>query len=363
MPNVDAPLALAMVNNGISATMVRNAFQQDGYEIGQTVLVKQRRVNVPWADACKEVIEFTSAPSLTMLGQVNQIGFYRHLLKRIRPLLKAGTIRDIYFPNIDNLINNHIVQRKRLGRLAGNPRISVVAEGLMNYQNITQKDRAGWRWMIKPTLAAMMGLHYKQPAGHLSGAFEAEVQRIFAYSDVGLFAPADKVVVLPYPQVRPSVPPRQDTALVVMTGIAQWMTPEAFQHFKHGFATWLNAQNFRQIFTKAHPHYPSGGIEELLDRSEPLGDRRGLEEMAGEIPASTVIGYCTTGLVTLKLMRPDLHVVDWGSDYYCEHAYHGDRSVIAPLQGAGVQIVNMNDPSNIDEYIRANAMPHWASEA
>lgn len=336
-----APLALVFITNGISATMARGALAHDGYPLSRTVLVKQRKVDIDWAGECAQVIEFTRKPSLTLLGQVNQIGFYGRLLRAIRGLLDGGTLRDIYLPNIDNLVNNHILQMKRRKRLPGGPRLSVIAEGLMNYQDITDKDRAGWRWKIKPALSRLMRLRYAKPSAHLSGAFEPEVARVFAYSDTGLMAPADKVSIIAYPQVTPIAAARADTALVVMTGIAQWMTPEAFDAFKSGFAQWVNAQGFAQVLVKPHPHYPSGGVEALIERSAPLGDPRRLEDMAAEIPAQTVIGYCTTGLITLKLIRPDLDFIDWGSDYYCEHAYHGDRSVIAPLRGAGIRLVEM----------------------
>ncbi|WP_336963512.1 hypothetical protein [Sphingobium aquiterrae] len=336
-----APLALVFITNGISATMARGALAQDGYPLSRTVLVKQRKVDIDWAGDCAQVIEFTRKPSLTMLGQVNQIGFYRQLLHGIRRLLGQGTLRDIYLPNIDNLVNNHILQAKRKGRLPGDPRLSVIAEGLMNYQDITDKDRAGWRWAIKPTLARLMRLRYTKPDNHLSGAFEPEIARVFAYSATGLMAPPAKTAIIAFPQVTPSIAPDPGTALVVMTGIAQWMTAEAFDAFKYAFAKWVNEQQFARVLVKPHPHYPSGGVEALIERSAPLGDPRRLEDMAAEIPAQTVIGYCTTGLITLKLIRPDLDFIDWGSDYYCEHAYHGDRSVIAPLRSAGIRLVEM----------------------
>jgi hypothetical protein len=335
------PLALVLITNGISATMARGALERDGYPLSRTVLVKQRHVDIGWAEECAQVIAFTRKPSLTLLGQVNQIGFYRRLLGRIRSLLRQGTLRDIYLPNVDNLVNNHILQSKRLGRLPGSPRLSVIAEGLMNYQDIGEQDRARWRWAIKPALARLMRLRYRQPEGHLSGAFEPDVERVFAYSGTGLMAPPAKVSIIAYPRVAPAVAPDPKAALLVMTGIAQWMTAEAFERFRRAFAAWMNAQGFTRVLVKPHPHYPSGGVEALIDRAAPLDDPRRLEEMAADIPAQTIVGYCTTGLITLKLIRPDLDFIDWGSNYYCEHAYHGDRSVIGPLRSAGITLIDM----------------------
>ena len=46
-----------------------------------------------------------------------------------------------------------------------------------------------------------------------------------------------------------------------------------------------------------------------------------------------------TGLVTLKLLRPDLRCVDYGTRFYCERAYFGDLSVEELMRTAGVEIV------------------------
>jgi hypothetical protein len=332
---------MMFVTNGISAEMGRAAATRDGYTLADVVLVKQRNVALDWENDCAEVIAFTGVAHLNLLGQVNQIGFYRNLLSRMRALLRGGTLTDIYLPNVDNLVNNHILCSSQLGLLPGTPRVSIIAEGLMNYQDIDVRDRAGWRWRIKPLLAYIMGLRYQQPTGHLSGAYEPAIARVFSYSDIGLKAPPERITIVPYPRVEPTEAAAPDVALLVMTGIAQWMTAEAFAQFKEAFVTWLNAQGFSKVLVKPHPNYPGGGIEEAIDRAEPLGDPRRLEALAASMPAATVIGYCSTGLVTTKMQRPDLRVIDWGSDFYCEHAYHGDRSVVAVFESAGVEIVEM----------------------
>ena len=82
-------------------------------------------------------------------------------------------------------------------------------------------------------------------------------------------------------------------------------------------------------------------IEELLERYEEVGSGLTTEEMAADLEAGTIIGTCCTALVTLKLIRPDLKCIDFGSDYYCEHAYHGDNSVKTLLSATGVTLVQM----------------------
>ena len=73
----------------------------------------------------------------------------------------------------------------------------------MNYQDIGLKDRASWRWRTKPAIARALGLKYIQPETHLSGAFEPDVKRVFAYSTKGLQSPPNKAIELPFPPVCP----------------------------------------------------------------------------------------------------------------------------------------------------------------
>ena len=129
--------------------------------------------------------------------------------------------------------------------------------------------------------------------------------------------------------------------MIVLNGIAQWMTVEAFATFKQSFGSWVRAQGYRRILVKRHPIYDSGGIEAILPPHEIVSDVRNLEQMAVDITASTIVGYCTTGLMTLKLLRPDLKCIDWGSDFYCRHAYHGDYSIVPVLQLSGVEIARL----------------------
>ncbi|MFN0069113.1 MAG: hypothetical protein ACKVYV_15940, partial [Limisphaerales bacterium] len=91
---------------------------------------------------------------------------------------------------------------------------------------------------------------------------------------------------------------------------------------------------------KPHPNYPPSEYQrKLLEPYELVTERGSVEELAGKLDAATVVGTCTTALFTLKLMRPGLRCVDFGSDVYVPHAYFGDDSVVKTLAGVGVEIV------------------------
>jgi hypothetical protein len=328
--------AIAMVSNSISATTLRAALDRDGYALKEVALVEQRRMNLDWGSNCAEVVPYDGKVSLRLLGQVKTLRHYIRGSARLKAWLRTGGIQDIYIVNNDNLFSAHVLQ---FVRRHGRPRLSVVAEGIMNYQEIGLKDRASWRWRVKPLIARALGLSYSIPTTHLSGAFEPEVKRVFSYSATELKAPPEKIVEIPFTPVQPNKIPDPGAALLILNGIQQWMTHESFEVFKTRFGEWIHAQGFTKIYVKQHPVYDAGGMEKVLPPHEIVTDKRNVEQLAPDIPAGTVIGYCTTALVTLKLLRPDLRCIDWGNDHYCVHAYHGDFSVVPVLRSAGIELI------------------------
>jgi len=331
---------IVFITNAISAELAKRVLEADKVPFGEVGLIVGRNIVVPWADDCAEVVHYGVAASLKLAGQIRTLGFYRNGSAAVRRWLAAGEVREIYLANIDNLLTNHMLQWLRHG---GKAKLTVLSEGLMNYQVIGIDDRAGWRWQVKPFVAALLGLNYAIPKQHLSGAFEPECGRVIAFAAPHIQAPPEKVQVLPFDIITPTEPPELGTVLVVITGIAQWMTVEAFERFADAFGAWFRTLNAKRVLVKFHPHYPSGGIENRLGPFETVTDKRSVEGMAADINAEAVVGFCTTALVTLKLRRPDIRCVDFGNDFYCEYAYHGDRSVVAFLAASGIEIVEMGE--------------------
>lgn len=333
--------AIAYVSNGISAAMVKAALVADGHAYSNVVIISSRRIQVthPWVHQCAEFIEFSKVPSLRVLGQINTLGFYRRAVSAVKCYCKSAGLRDIYIAGSDNLVGNHLI---RWAERNADVRLTVVAEGFLNYQDILPHHRAWWRWAVKPMASVIMGLRYEKPFSHISGSYEPRTDRVISYSSQGLKAPLEKTVVVPFPRVEPVVTADAGTVLILLTGIAQWMRSDDFAVFKNAFGEWVQGLNAAKILVKRHPNYPSGGIEWAVGDFEYFEDRRGVEALAAEIPAKTIIGFCTTALATLKLMRPDLECIDFGSEFYCEKAYHGDRSIIGVLEAGGVKIVNFN---------------------
>jgi hypothetical protein len=122
------------------------------------------------------------------------------------------------------------------------------------------------------------------------------------------------------------------------------MEPARQEIFARAFVAWVEGSGYRKIQVKKHPRASGGMIEALLERYEEVGSGLTAEEMATNLEAGTIIGTCSTALVTLKLIRPDLKCIDYGSDYYCEYAHHGDKSVKTLLSAAGVTLVHMAAP-------------------
>ena len=196
-----------MINNSICADMAAKWLECAGIDTSRVALILLRQVSVEWAKHCAEVIRYPVKPAATLWGQRHVTGFYARASARLRYHLSAGHLRYVLLPNNDNLLTNHVfrwteaLEKQRIRPLP--PDIIVVAEGIMNYQQIGIANRAAWRWAVKRIIARVLGLRYQLPDGHLSGAFEQTTRQVVAFASEGLVAPTDKQLILPYPKVKP----------------------------------------------------------------------------------------------------------------------------------------------------------------
>jgi hypothetical protein len=342
--------SIVVINNSISAELVRQDLLARGRRLDQTALILLRDVREPWMDECAIVLRYPGRPSQSLIGQLRFMRFYRAAARLLRRLQCDASVRDIYLVNNDNLVTSHLLS---WAETDGAAIVTVAAEGLMNYQEIGLANRASWRWWTKPIVARALGFRYRQPRGHLSGAFEPRVDRVVSFSAEGLKAPPKKVVVRKFGERSPLRESDPSVALVVLTGLNQWMDEARFVPFAHAFVDWVKGAGFRKILVKKHPRVSAGLMEELLADHEEVGRDRAAEDMAADLEAGTIVGACCTALVTLKLVRPDLKCIDFGSDYYIEHAYRGDDSIKTLLLAAGVSLVQMPVDTPIEN--RSNA--------
>lgn len=338
MTAVSSVTTVIVINNAISAELTRQDLLNRAIPLNSVAVITLRDVSESWLEQCAIVLPYPGRPAHGPLGQWRFIGYYRSAARLLRRLARHESIRDIYLVNNENLITAHLLN---LAESRPTVSVSVVAEGIMNFQEIGVANRAGWRWRVKPAIAYLLAFRYRRPQGHLSGSFEPRVSRVVSFASDGLKAPPEKVVLRNFPAIVPLRQSDPEFALVVLTGLNQWMEPAEFEVFARAFVAWVENSGFRKIQVKKHPRVSAGLIEELLAHYEEVGVGRTTEEMAADLEAGTVIGTCCTALVTLKLIRPDVQCIDFGSDYYSEHAYHGDGSVKTLLSATGVGLVQM----------------------
>lgn len=337
---------LVFVNNPISGMMAEATLEQDGLSPRDAVLFLMRQPPPqPWFEQCGEVIRYPAKASLTLLGQTRFVPFYFSAARRLREFLNREDVTGSYIVNSDNLLTNHILNFARK-----NPthRVTVLAEGLMNYQDIRTKNRAWWRAATKPLIASGLGLQYVEPTTHLSGAFDPAVSRVVSFAEPGLKAPPEIATIVPLKAAQPVKQADPGTVMYVETALWQWMSEERFRPFAEAFAAWLKRLAPKKLLVKPHPNYPASAyLRSLLPPFEIVTDRRSIEEMAPEMEAGTVVGTCCTGLITLRLIRPDLRAIDFGSDHYLEHAYHGDTSVRELMLATGVELALMSQDASV----------------
>ncbi len=327
---------LVFINNEISLRMAEAALRERGIGYDRVALFLTRTVRAPWIGQCAVVVDYGRKPSFSLAGQLGLIGYFRRSSSLLRRLLKSGRIKTVMLINNDNPLTNHVFA---VARAHPEMEIAVLAEGIMNFQDIQLKNRDSWRTLLKPALATALGLKWREPTGHLSGAFEPETQSVYSFSSAGVYAPPEKVRVVQFAAIKPTAPPDPDAALIVMTGLHLWMTEEAYAEFSRRFMAWLATLPYKRIVVKRHPRASEGPLFAQLQDYPVVGEGVSIEDMAGDLEVGTVIGFCCTGLVTLRMLRPDIECLDFGSDFYCDAAYFGDTSVQRLLTSVGVKLV------------------------
>jgi hypothetical protein len=333
--------AVVVINTAISAELTRQDLVAREISLSSVALILLRDISEPWMEQCAIVLRYPTKPAHELLEQWRFFGFYQTAARILRYLEKDENLREIYLVNNDNLISTHLIS---VAECRPTISVTVVAEGTMNFQEISIANRAGWRWRVKPVIARLFGFRYREPRDHLSGAFEPRVTRVVTFAVEGLKAPRDKIVLRQFQAIRPLRQSDPKVALVMLTNWDTCLEPAIDELFVRTFVGWVEGSGYRKIQVKRHPRWPGGRMEALLEGYEEVGSGLSAEEMAANLEAGTIIGTCCTALVSLKLIRPDLNCIDYGSDFYCEHGYHGDYSLKTLLSASGVTLVQMAAP-------------------
>lgn len=328
--------SILFLSNALSARMAHAALELDGVSSEECAVFTGRRFASPWLGEVGLLEPYPSAPAFTLAGQHRFVQYYARSARVLRNLLEFQSIRRIYLSNSDNLLSAHM-----LAWAAEHPEVdvTVLVEGLMNFQDITLRNRAAWRGRTKAVMSRLLGLTWTAPETHLSGAFEPVVARVLSFSGVGLQAPEEKVRIVRFDPVEARTVPNPNGAIIAQTGLWQWMNDDDRRVFADRFVDWVHAQGFDPLFVKPHPNYDTSFLERRLPRHERIGEGRILEDMAAELPAATVVSTNCTALVTLRMLRPDIRCIDYGWDFYCPRAYFGDTGVVRLLHSADVETV------------------------
>jgi hypothetical protein len=333
---IDGIDTLVFVNNALSARLADDDLVRRGIPRRHVGLFVLRQLHADWFDDCGWVLRYDRPTAHSVVRQLGATGFYLRASRALRALLGSGGIRRVYLVNNDNLLTNHVLEWARRVR---DCEVVVVAEGLMNFQDIRLRNRQAWRSHAKAVAAPLLGLSWDPPPTHLSGAYDPRVNRVLTFERRGLKAPDEKIEEHRLSPLAPPSDKDDRTVLIALSGIWQWITPEEDEALSRGFVEWLARQCFERVIAKPHPNVTGGALERLLRPHERLDSTESLEDLAGRITAGTVAGICCTALVTLKQLRPDLRCVDYGGDFYCERGYFGDKSVHALMRAAGVEAV------------------------
>ncbi len=334
------PPVLALVNNHISLTMLQADLSAKGIDTHEVGLVALRRLESDCSDFAY-VLEHPGTRSLASSSawwawRISE--FYVRASRLVRSAVDSDNIRFAYVVNQDNVLCRHIISKA-----GASVEVTVLAEGLMNFFDVVPESIAASRGLVKSLMACVLRLHYSAPVGHLSGSFLDRTDRVVSFASEGLAAPQAKVTVHPWPGKCSSVPSnKRRAALLLHTGLCEMMSKNDYLRFATDFAAWLQSQGFREVLQKRHPRKPDPVIESLLEGfpGRFIGDGP-IEAQICDLDIDAVISFGSTALLTAKLMRPELKVLDVGGNRYVPAVYGSGPGAKPLFDSVGVKSVDL----------------------
>jgi len=328
-------MTIAFVNNEISYKVLLGVLKTKQLEIKTVALFVLRPNKSIDESKFKEVVAFDKKNNSYSFGDYIKapLSFVRGF-RRLKKLLLSNEVIEVFIVNNDNLLTNYVIRKTKQYGYA----VSVLSEGIMNYQNISIENRNKVSLAAKGLFSLFFGFIYEIPKGHLSGSEDKRVKWVYAFSQDGLKAPKEKIVVINAFETGLERQTRNEL-LIVLSGLFEIMSSTDYYEIVKKMKDFIDNSSFKRILIKEHPRVENDPILKHIHFDEILPKHEAVESVIQRIGVSCVVGSCCTALVTLKLMDPDLECVDVGSSIYIDKAYRGDTSVLNLLKGNGIRLI------------------------
>ena len=329
---------IIFVDNQISIMMANAAIRSESIDYGNIILFALRDCDEDWFGLCKNVFRSPFSQKRSWKSNISLILFFIRSIRLIRGYLHRSDIERVLIVNNDNIIINYIVNN--IHKQMKDVEISVLVEGIMNYQDITIRNRSKFNLAVKMFISLLLGFKYIIPKGHLSGAYMQQVKKVYSFSAKGLKAPVDKICVCELAVEKKITGVKNNAILLVLSGLYKWMPATKYDQYCDLFMKHLSTIKYSDVFVKQHPRCLDDPLLARLQNDLKYLDKDvPIEKMAGDIKVKQAIGFCSTALATLKMLRPDIECNDFGADYYCTEAYYGDDSVLEFFEGVHVGVI------------------------
>ena len=240
---------------------------------------------------------------------------YVNTINKLKYYLRNSEITNVFIVNNDHLLTNHILHIHNKYYY----RISVIAEGLMNYQNITKKNRSAIGFFFKKILAFIFNIKYVIPKTHLSGAFENSVEDVFTFSKTGINAPIDKVRIVKNFSNTLNTSSNKCGVLLLLSGLYTMLPSYEYSNLMILITNYIKNLNPRIIYIKKHPRYQFDPILDIFNDYIEVDQDIPIEEIINELEISHIVGSFSTALITLKMIQPELISVDIGYSIYSKY--------------------------------------------
>ncbi len=306
---------IAFVNNQISITNLEFAIRYLDIKKSELVIFFLRPNEISNSSEYWNVYQINKKYNGYFLNDLIR-AFYSYItaIFYLKNILKNNNIENVLLVNIDHILTNHMINIKKLDKSFISTKYHVLAEGLMNYENVKIGHRKTLTIFLKHIIASFTGLIFKKPDGHLSGAYEKVVKNVFAFSKKSIQSPLEKVIVTN--TVKKATASDKNNTLILCSGAYTMLSVDKYSKICDLIDDYLSKNNFDKVYLKKHPRLNDDPLIDRLMNFEEIEQNKPIEMILSEYPIKYVISSYSTSLISLKQMFNNLIAIDVGYDIY-----------------------------------------------
>ena len=302
------------INNTISDLLAKKSIKIDGINPNEIFLIKERKFQ---SELEKLILKKNIIEVPVNSNFFDKLIFLFKLpivLIKFRKLLLSKNLKNVFIVNNVSLFGASIILFKRDRNL--DYTITSLVEGLMNFEEEKIRRSSNFVTQSKRIISLIFFLPWRKIEGHPSGSYNNEITRVISFSSEGLFAPKNKIKIIPINKVKKKIEFDKNSLFIIHSPLNNIFGKENYIILCNLFIDWLQKQEYERLYFKFHPNHKDIYLYQSLSKKNLKLFNHKIEDISHPIPSKNVVSFFSTSLFTLKSMYPELNIFSFGLNFY-----------------------------------------------